>query len=173
MTVGVRLGLVVVLGLIGLAGLVQLPLKPPMFSRSGAGTTTLLADLDSLEAQLDQRQEASVLLYRFVGAEITRYFWGGFSGYLDVLGIEEPDGMAAKVSLDDQSVQLRLSPPGVAETFVARVEAIDGVPRGVVCRGKGTPAAFPFRASRLECPSGWRPLPNIKAPSLAGAASSF
>ena len=171
MAAGVRLGSVVVLGLIGLAGLLQWPLTPPMLSRSGGTTDALLADLDGLESQLDQRQQASVLLFRFVGAEITRYFWGGFSGYLDVLGIEEPDGMAAKVSLDDQWVQLRLAPPGSAEAFVARVEAIDGVPRGVVCRGRGVPPAFPLRASRLECPAGWHPMPNVKAASGPAPAS--
>jgi hypothetical protein len=173
MVVGARLALVGVLSLIGLAGLVQLPIRPPMLSRSAAATAGLLVALDSQEALLAQRQEASVQLNRFVGAEITRYFWGGFSGYLDVLGIEEPDGMAAKVSLDDQSVQLRLSTPGGSETYVARVEAIDGVPRGVVCRGKGTPAPFPFRGSRLECPPGWRPLPNVKAQLPAAERSGF
>ena len=163
MAVAARLGLLGVLSLIGLAGLVQLPFRPLMLSSSSGGTPDLLVALESQESLLHQRQEASVLLNRFVGAEITRFFWGGFSGYLDVLGLEEPEGMNARVSLEDQAVQLLRSSRGGAETYVGRVEAIDGVPRGVVCRGKGKPAAFPLRGSRLQCPASWRPLPNLNA----------
>ncbi|MCT0199760.1 hypothetical protein KQ313_08730 [Synechococcus sp. CS-1325] len=170
MPVSARLSLLGVLSVIGVAGLVQWPIRPLMLSRTGGATAELLVALETQEVLQHQRQEASVLLNRFVGAEITRFFWGGFSGYLDVLGIEEPDGMKARVSLEDQAVQLLLSSRGAAETYVGRVEAIDGVPRGVVCRGTGTPGAFPLRGSRLQCPQGWRSLPNLnnQAKAIAG-----
>lgn len=164
----VRLSLFGALGLLGLAGWVDLPLTAPMLGRGRVDTAAFLAALDAQETLMAQRQEAAVLLDRFVGAEITRYFWGGFSGYLDVLGIEEPRGMKASVTLEDQSVQLLLNPVGGAETYVARVEAIESVPRGVVCRGEGTPGAFPFRSTRLACPLGWAPLPNLRPSSHSG-----
>jgi hypothetical protein len=118
----------------------------------------VLADLEAQEALLDQRQQAAQLLNRFVGAQITRYFWGGFSGYLDVLGIEAPQGMTAELKVEEQSAQLRLIPRTGPETYVARVEAIEGVPRGAVCRGEGLPGSFSLQRDRLTCPQGWRPL---------------
>ncbi|APD48402.1 hypothetical protein KQ302_10020 [Synechococcus sp. CS-602] len=168
MVIAARVGLFAVLGLIGAAGLLDLPLTRPMTSRGRVDTGEFLVELNAQEALMDQRQRAAVLLDRFVGAEITRYFWGGFSGYLDVLGIEKPEDMEATVTLEDQSVQLLLGAQGGSETYVARVEAIDGVPRGVVCRGEGTPGAFPLRSSRLTCPQGWAPLPNMRPASTPG-----
>jgi hypothetical protein len=107
-------------------------------------------------------QQAALLLNRFVGAQITRYYWGGFSGYLDVLGIEAPQDMKAELKLEDQSTQLMLIPRTGQEAYVARVEAIESVPRGVVCRGEGKPGAFPFQSDRLGCPTGWRLLGSLK-----------
>ncbi|QPN57476.1 hypothetical protein I1E95_05020 [Synechococcus sp. CBW1107] len=158
MALALRLGLSTLLSLIGVAGLVQLSLQPPLASRPGASAAVVLADLEAQEALLDQRQQAALLLNRFVGAQITRYFWGGFSGYLDVLGIEAPQDMRAELKVEDQSAQLRLTPRTGKETYVARVEAIESVPRGVVCRGEGTPGAFPYQSDRLGCPPGWRSL---------------
>jgi hypothetical protein len=159
MLLAFRLTLFGLLGLIGLAGLVQLPLQPPLASRTGASTGGVLAGLEAQEALLDQRQQASQLLERFVGAQITRYFWGGFSGYLDVLGIEIPSGMKPELKVDETVAQLQLTPRTGAETYLARVEAIESVPRGVVCRGEGrVPLDFPSRAGRLRCPEGWTPL---------------
>ncbi len=166
MVLAFRLGLAGLLGLIGLAGLVQLSLQPPLASRTGSATGAVLADLEDQEALLDQRQQASLLLNRFVGAQITRYFWGGFSGYLDVLGIESPAGMKADLKVEEQNAQLRLFPRTGQETYLARVEAIESVPRGVVCRGEGVPGPFPFRADRLACPAGWQPLDGPRRTGL-------
>jgi hypothetical protein len=162
MALALRLGLSTLLTLMGVAGLVQFSLQPPLASRPGTSTSVVLADLEAQEALLDQRQQAALLLNRFVGAQITRYYWGGFSGYLDVLGIEAPQDMKAELKLEDQSTQLRLSPRTGKEAYVARVEAIESVPRGVVCRGEGTPGAFPFQSDRLGCPPGWRSLGSLK-----------
>ena len=92
---GVRTGVWALLALLGLAGAVQLPLAPPLASRTGAATERVLADLAGQEAVQDARQRATQVLSRFVGGEITRYFWGGFTPYLDVLGIEAPEDMRA------------------------------------------------------------------------------
>ncbi|MCT0219259.1 hypothetical protein KQ304_09650 [Synechococcus sp. CS-1329] len=163
MALAFRLGLSTLLALIGVAGLVQLSLQPPLASRPGDSVSVVLADLEAQEALLDQRQQATLLLNLFVGAQITRYFWGGFSGYLEVLGIERPRDMKAELKVEDQqSAQLRLIPRTGQETYLARVEAIEGVPRGVVCRGEGTPGAFPIQADRLACPPGWRPLGSLR-----------
>lgn len=162
MALALRLGVSTLLALIGVAGLVQLTLQPPLASRPGTSASVVLADLEAQEALLDQRQQAALLLNRFVGAQITRHFWGGFSGYLDVLGLEVPQDMKADLKVEDQSAQLRLTPRTGKETYVARVEAIESVPRGVVCRGEGKPGAFPFQSDRLGCPPGWRLLGNLK-----------
>lgn len=76
MPIALRWSVLSLLTLLGLAGLVQLPLVPPLASRTGAGTERVLADLATQEAQLDTRERARQLLSRFLGAEITRYFWG-------------------------------------------------------------------------------------------------
>ncbi|MCT0247632.1 hypothetical protein [Synechococcus sp. CS-205] len=162
MALALRLGLSTLLALIGVAGLVQLTLQPPLASRTGTSAAVVLADLEAQEALLDQRQQAALLLNRFVGAQITRYFWGGFSAYLDVLGIEVPQDMQPQLEVDDQSAQLTVTPRTGKETYVARVEAIESVPRGVVCRGEGDPGAFPFQADRLGCPLGWRSLGSLR-----------
>lgn len=163
MASSLRLSVICLLGLLGLAGLAGLPPNPPFASRTGAGTGEILADLEAQEALLEQRQQAAVLLNRFVGAEITRYFWGGFSGYLDVLGIEAPAGMKTDLTLKDETVQLVLLPRLSKESYVGRVEAIESVPRAAVCRGSGPVPDFPFRGGRLECPADWQPLENIQA----------
>ena len=165
MPVALRWSVVSVLTLLGLAGLVQLPLAPPLASRTGSATDRVLADLASQESAQDARARATEVLGRFVGGEITRYFWGGFTGYLDVLGLEAPEDMEARVSEAPQQVQLLLIPREGRERFVARVQADDNVPRSVACRGEGDPGAFGFHGDQLRCPSGWQPLP------LRGAAS--
>lgn len=76
MALALRLGVSTLLALIGVAGLVQLTLQPPLASRPGTSASVVLADLEAQEALLDQRQQAALLLNRFVGAQITRYFWG-------------------------------------------------------------------------------------------------
>jgi hypothetical protein len=98
-----RFGVVAALTALGLAGLVQLPLEPPLARLaarepdaspaapgSAADDADLLANLDRLEDLQQARQEATPLLSRFVGAEITRFLWGGFSGALDGLGMGAP-----------------------------------------------------------------------------------
>lgn len=152
------------LGLLGLAGLVQLPLLPPLASRTGSQTERVLADLASQESSQDARQRATAVLSRFVGSEITRYYWGGFSGYLDVLGIEAPEDMQASVEAKPDQVQLLLVPQAGGERYLARVLAVDSVPRGVACRGQGEPGSFTPGADRLQCPRGWLPLPLQRAP---------
>ncbi len=100
LVLAVRLAVIAALTALGLVGLAQLPLEPPLSrlptSHSGASRAAaapsaagadLLAELDRQEALLEARQRASVVLSSFVGAEITRFFWGGFSSYLDVLGL--------------------------------------------------------------------------------------
>ena len=159
MPLALRLSLVSVLSLLGLAGLVQLSLEPPLASRPGAATDRVLADLASQEAVQDSREQASEVLGRFVGGEITRYFWGGFSGYLDVLGIEVPEDLQPSISQDEGMVQLLLIPREGQERFVARVQAEDNVPRGVACRGSGVPGRFHWRGDQLLCPHGWQRLP--------------
>jgi hypothetical protein len=143
---------------LGLAALVQLPLAPPLASRPGAATERVLADLASQESAQDSRERATQLLSRFVGAEITRYFWGGFSGYLDVLGLESPEDMAVSIRQDPDAVQLLLTPREGQQRFVARVEANENVPRGVACQGQGEPGRFRWRGDLLICPVGWQSL---------------
>jgi hypothetical protein len=167
MPIALRWSVVSLLSLLGLAGLTQLPLMPPLTSRTGAATDRVLADLASQEAAQDSRERASQLLSRFVGAEITRYYWGGFSGYLDVLGLEAPEDMDAVVGDEPDAVQLQLTPREGQERYVARVVAQENVPRGVACRGEGTPGAFRWSRGGLLCPPGWQPL-GLQGPPRRG-----
>jgi len=183
------------LAALGLAGLVQLPLEPPLSglaAREPAASPAapapsvddadLLANLDRLEDVQQARQEATLLLSRFVGAEITRFLWGGFSDSLDVLGLEAPEAMAVRLTLPAAtstassahtanpasavaaspfaaSVQLELRPHQGGERFVARVVAAGSVPHGVACRGGGPLGAFVLQGDQLRCPPGWQELP--------------
>ena len=186
---------------LGLAGLAQLPLEPPLSRPSAsqpgapatapsaaaapvpapaplstpvsgapgplAGEADLLATLDRQEALQDGRQRATVLLRRFVGAEITRFFWGGFSGTLDVLGLEPPEDMAVRltlpVDLAGAAVQLELTPQQGRERYLARVVAAGSVPHGVACRGGGPVGSFVLQDGQLLCPPGWQELPFQQA----------
>ncbi len=159
MPIALRWSVLSLLTLLGLAGLVQLPLAPPLASRPGADTERVLADLATQEAEQDTRERARLLLSRFVGAEITRYFWGGFSGYLDVLGLEAPEDIQARITEEPQAVQLLLQPRQGRERYVARVEVNEAVPRGLACRGQGVPGRFGWRGDGLVCPSGWQAFP--------------
>ena len=159
MPVALRWSVLSLLILLGLAGLAQLPLAPPLASRTGAETDRVLADLASQEAQHDGRERARQLLRRFVGAEITRYFWGGFSADFDVLGLELPEDMQAALSEEPQAVQLLLLPREGGDRYLARVAVSDQVPRGLACQGAGQPGRFSWRGEVLLCPPGWRPLP--------------
>ncbi|WP_411871158.1 hypothetical protein [Vulcanococcus limneticus] len=170
MALALRLSLMSVLALIGLAGLVQLPLAPPLASRPGAGTDRLLSDLEGQESAQESRERASAVLSRFVGGQITRYFWGGFSGYLDVLGVEAPEDMEPVLRSEGEWVQLTLVPDEGDERYVARVEAVENVPRGVACAGRGEPGPFPLRGGRLGCPQGWWDLP-LAAPGRRAVAA--
>lgn len=163
MPLALRLSVVSMLGLLGVAGLVQLPLAPPLATRTGAATDRVLADLASQESQQDARARATEVLGRFVGGEITRYFWGGFTGYLDVLGLEAPEDTEARITEAPQRVQLLLTPRDGGERFVALVQADDGIPRGVACRGTGIPGRFSRRGDQLRCPVGWRAL-ELRSP---------
>lgn len=158
MPIALRLSVLSVLGLLGLAGLVQLPLAPPLATRTGTATDRVLADLAIQESQQDARARATDVLGRFVGGEITRYFWGGFSGYLDVLGLEAPEDMEARITEAPQQVQLLLIPREGRERYGAWVQAEDGVPRGVACSGEGSPGRLSRRGDQLQCPPGWRML---------------
>jgi hypothetical protein len=158
MPVALRWSVVSLLGLLGLAGLVQLPLAPPLAMRTGADTDQVLADLANQEADQEKAERATQLLSRFVGGEITRYFWGGFTGYLDVLGLEPPPDMETRLSEAPDMVQLLLVPRHGDRRFVARVQAVDNVPRGVACSGVGEPGRFSLEANLLQCPAGWIPL---------------
>ena len=186
---------------LGLAGLAQLPLEPPLSRPSAsqpgapatapsaaaapvpapaplstpvsgapgplAGEADLLANLDRQEALQDGRQRATVLLRRFVGAEITRFFWGGFSGTLDVLGLEPPEDMAVRLTLPvdvaGAAVQLELTPQQGRERYLARVVAAGSVPHGVACRGGGPVGSFVLQDGQLLCPPGWQELPFQQA----------
>jgi len=158
MSIALRVSVLSLLSLLGLAGLAQWRFAPPLAMRTGAQTDRVLADLASQEAQQDGQARATEVLGRFVGGEITRYFWGGFSGYLDVLGIEAPEDMEARIQESADMVQLLLIPRAGEERYVARVQAEEGVPRGVACRGRGTPEGFRVQRDQLRCPAGWLPL---------------
>ena len=184
LVLAVRLAVIAALTALGLVGLAQLPLEPPLSrlptSHSGASRAAaapsaagadLLAELDRQEALLEARQRASVVLSSFVGAEITRFFWGGFSSYLDVLGLEPPEDMAVHLTRPDtstapaaspaltSSVQLELTPHQGRERYLARVVAAGNVPHGVACRGWGPVGAFALRGDQLDCPPGWQQMP--------------
>jgi hypothetical protein len=163
MPIALRFSVLTLLSLLGVAGLVQLRLLPPPAIRTGAATDRVLADLASQEAQQDVRSRATVVLGQFVGGEITRYFWGSFTGYLDVLGLEPPEDMEARISEAPEMVQLLLIPRSGDERYVARVQAEDNVPRGVACSGRGEPGEFRLRRDALLCPAGWQPLPTRQA----------
>ena len=145
------------------------PLSAPVSAAPGplAGEADLLATLDREEALQDGRQRATVLLRRFVGAEITRFFWGGFSGTLDVLGLEPPEDMAVRltlpVDLAGAAVQLELTPQQGSERYLARVVAAGSVPHGVACRGGGPVGTFVLQGDQLLCPPGWQELPFQQA----------
>ncbi|MEY3929672.1 MAG: hypothetical protein RLZZ516_1382 [Cyanobacteriota bacterium] len=158
MPIALRWSVLSLLTLLGLAGLVQLPLVPPLASRTGAETERVLADLATQESEQDTRERARQLLSRFLGAEITRYFWGGFSAYLDVLGLETPEDIQASVSEGPDAVQLLLVPMQQRERYLARVEVKEAVPRGLACRGEGPPGRFSWRGDQLQCPPGWQEL---------------
>lgn len=158
MPIALRSGVLSLLVLLGLAGLVQWRPMPPLAARTGAQTDRVLADLAHQEARQDARARATDVLGRFVGGEITRYFWGGFTGYLDVLGLELPEDMEVRISQEPDMVQLLLTPRGGEERFVARVQAEENVPRGVACSGRGEPGAFALERDQLQCPPGWEPL---------------
>ncbi len=158
MPIALRFSVLMLLSLLGVAGLVQLRLLPPPATRTGAATDRVLADLASQEAQQDVRARATDVLSQFVGGEITRYFWGSFTGYLDVLGLEPPEDMEARITEAPEMVQLLLIPRSGDERYVARVQAEDNVPRGVACSGRGEPGDFRLRRDALLCPNGWQPL---------------
>jgi len=159
MPIALRSSVLSLLALLGLAGLVQWRPVPPLASRTGAQTDRVLADLAEQEARQDARARAADVLGRFVGGEITRYFWGGFSGYLDVLGLEAPEDIQARITEEPQAVQLLLQPRQGRERYVARVEVNEAVPRGLACRGQGVPGRFGWRGDGLVCPSGWQAFP--------------
>ena len=95
--------------------------------------------------------------------------------YLDVLGIEIPTTMKADVLFNQDRVQLVLAPIGGDEIYLARVEAIENAPRGVVCRGSRPvpdPEAFPSQGNRLLCPAGWATLPAVRPAAAAEATRS-
>jgi len=179
-----RLAVIGALWGLGLAGLVQLPLGPPLSSlpssQPGAPSTAasaapaaapasadlgpLVADADLL-ANLDRqdaRQQATVFLRRFVGAAITRFLWGALGGSLDGLGLEPPEDMAVKLTvpanLAGQAVQLELTPHQGQERYLARVVALGNVAHGVACRGGGPVGGFGLQGDRLLCPPGWQEL---------------
>ena len=170
-----RLGVIALLTGLGLAGLAQLPLEPPLSSLSAsppgafaaasappAGEADLLADLGRLEALQEARQRATELLSSFVGAEMTRFFWGGFTGTLDGLGLEPPEDMAVRLTLPAApagGVQLELTPRLGGERYLARVVVAGSGPHGVACRGDGPVGAFVLRGAHLLCPRGWQELP--------------
>ena len=136
----------------------QLRLLPPPTTLTGSATDRVFADLASQEAQQDVRSRATDVLGQFVGGEITRYFWGSFTGYLDVLGLEPPEDMEARITEAPEMVQLLLIPRSGDERYVARVQAEENVPRGVACSGRGEPGDFRLRRDALLCPNGWQPL---------------
>jgi len=112
-----------------------------------------------------QRQKSSVLLDRFVGLKSPVISGADSAGFLDVLGIEKPGIWKQRVNSKDQSVPAScLEAQGGSETYVARVEAIDGVPRGVVSGGREPLGLFPLRSSSSTCPQGWARSPTCDPP---------
>ena len=163
MAVPVRLTVIVLLSLLGLCGLVRLPLMPPLLARSGSGTT--LSELEEQEAMQEARQSAAEQMSLFVGGQITRHYWGGFTPYLDVLGLDVPSTMQAKVTVEGDRARLVLDPTRVDERYVAEVVRKGTLARGAACRGKGEPGVFKFEGKELICPPGWITLndPLIKS----------
>jgi hypothetical protein len=148
-----RLLLIVLLGLLGCAGLLRLSLMPPLVARtSGDGT---LSELEAQESLQEVRQQAASLMSRFVGGEITRHYWGGFTPYLDVLGLEVPLTMESELNISPEKASLALRPRRVAERYLAEVQLVDNMPRGVACRGQGKAGPFQLQGRRLGCPGGW------------------
>ena len=148
-----RLLLIVLLGLLGCAGLLRLSLLPPLVARtSGDGT---LSELEGQESLQEVRQQAASLMSRFVGGEITRHYWGGFTPYFDVLGLEVPVSMESEINVSPERASLALRPRRLAERYLAEVQLVDNMPRGVACRGQGKPVAFQLQGHRLSCPEGW------------------
>jgi hypothetical protein len=158
MPLALRFSVVALLSLFGVAGLAQWRLLPPPAMRTGASTDRVLADLASQEALQDGRARATEALGQFVGGQITRYFWGSFTGYLDVLGLKTPEDMEARINEAPERVQLLLIPRGGDERYLAQVQAEDNVPRGVACSGRGEPGSFRLERDALHCPPGWSPL---------------
>ena len=158
MLLALRLSVLPLLAGLGVLGLLQWRPEPLLATRTGTATDRVLADLASQEARQDARARASLTLSRFVGGEITRYYWGGFTGYLDVLGLEAPEDMEARIQESGDAVQLTLVPREGDERYVARIQAEENVPRGVVCRGQGEPGAFALNGDQLHCPPGWLPM---------------
>lgn len=148
-----RLTLIVLLSLLGVCGLVRLPLMPPLLARSGSGIT--LSDLDAQEALEEARQAAASQMSRFVGGQITRHYWGGFTPYLDVLGLEIPPTMVVDISIAEDRARLVLDPRRVNERYVAEVVRSGTMARGAACRGNGEPGPFVLRGKQLLCPEGW------------------
>ena len=119
MAQSLRFSMIVLLTLLGVCGLVRLPLMPPLLARSGSDTQ--LSDLEAQEALLEARQEAASQMTRFVGGQITRHYWGGFTPYLDVLGVEIPETMQSTLTVSDDRARLVLDPKRVNERYVAEV----------------------------------------------------
>ncbi|RPF77906.1 MAG: hypothetical protein CBD15_001570, partial [Synechococcus sp. TMED155] len=145
--------LIVLLSLLGVCGLVRLPLMPPLLARSGSGIT--LSDLEAQEALEEARQAAASQMSRFVGGQITRHYWGGFTPYFDVLGLEIPPTMAVDISVEGDRARLVLDPRRVNERYVAEVVRSGTMARGAACRGNGEPGPFVLRGKQLLCPEGW------------------
>ena len=143
-----RLSMIVLLTLLGVCGLVRLPLMPPLLARSGSDTQ--LSDLEAQEALLEARQEAASQMTRFVGGQITRHYWGGFTPYLDVLGVEIPATMESTLTVSDDRARLVLDPKRVNERYVAEVVRAGTRARGVVCRGQGEPGEFVLRGRATQ-----------------------
>ena len=149
-----RLGVILLLSLVGLGGLLRLPLLPPLLARAASDTT--LSDLESQESLLEVRQQANSLMSRFVGGEITRHYWGGFTPYLDVLGLEIPDSLEGDLRVTPERAQLLLAPRRLTERYAAEVVIVENMAKGVACRGEGRAPAFSFKGRQLVCPPGWQ-----------------
>lgn len=145
--------LILLLSLVGMAGLLRLPLLPPPVARTSADTT--LSGLEAQESLQEVRQEAAALMSRFVGGEITRHYWGGFTPFLDVLGIEIPPGLEAKLEVSTDKAIFSLRPRRALEHYQAEVRITSNGTRGVACRGEGAPKSFQLVGEKLICPLGW------------------
>ena len=92
---------------------------------------------------------------RFVGGQITRHYWGGFTPYLDVLGMEIPPTMQVKITVEGDRTRLVLDPRRVNERYIAEVVRSGTLARGAACRGNGEPGPFVLKGKQLLCPEGW------------------